>query len=127
MSIFSKIVAGEIPCHKVWEDEDHLAFLDIAPVTEGHTLVIAKKETDYIFDLPPDEHSALWEAARTVAGLIKERLGCARVTVAVVGWEVPHVHIHLIPTDSIRDVPFPPRMATDHDALSKTAAHLRGA
>lgn len=127
MTIFSKIVSGEIPCHKVWEDDDHLAFLDIAPVTEGHTLVITKRAVDYIFDLPPEEHSALWEATRAVAAIIKEKTGCARVTVAVVGWEVPHVHIHLIPTDSIKDVPFPPRMATDHEQLAKTAAHLRGA
>ena len=73
MTIFSKIVSGEIPCHKVWEDDDHLAFLDIAPVTEGHTLVITKREVDYIFDLPPEEHSALWEATRAVAAIIKEK------------------------------------------------------
>ena len=106
-SIFSRIVSGEIPCHKVWEDEAHLAFLDIRPVQPGHTLVIPKKEQDYIFDLDEQDHAALWTAARKVAAHLKEVIGCERVCTAVLGYEVPHAHIHLIPTNAISDFPWP--------------------
>jgi len=123
-SIFTKIVAGEIPCHKVWEDQDHFAFLDINPVTPGHTLVIPKKETSYIFDLDEAEHAALWTAAHKVARRLKERLGCARVCVAVLGYEVPHSHIHLLPTDSISEFPWPSGEAASQDELAAMAAKL---
>lgn len=102
-SIFSKIIAGEIPCHKVWEDEKHLAILDINPWTYGHTLVIPKAEHDYLFDLPPDEYAALHAAAQKVAQMLRAKLGCKRVCSMVVGYEVPHVHIHLLPTDQMSD------------------------
>jgi histidine triad (HIT) family protein len=107
-TLFTKIVAGEIPCQKVWEDEQHLAFLDIRPVQPGHTLVIPKREVGYLFDLEPEEYAALWEAVRTVEAKLKQQLGCARVVVTVIGWEVPHVHVHLIPTHTIHDVRMPP-------------------
>jgi len=109
-SIFSRIIAGEIPCHKVWEDDRHLAFLDINPWCEGHTLVIPKVEHEYLFDMPEDAYQALHGAAREVAGLLKSKLGCARVCSMVVGYEVPHVHIHLFPTNAMSD--FLPHGAT---------------
>ncbi|MBE7491425.1 MAG: HIT family protein [Planctomycetes bacterium] len=102
-TIFSRIVAGEIPCHRVWEDDKHLAFLDINPWCLGHTLVIPKTEHAYIFDMPEAEYTALHAAARKVAALLKQKLGCARVCSMVVGYEVPHVHIHLFPTNAMRD------------------------
>ena len=124
-SIFSKIVAGEIPCHKVWEDERHLAFLDINPCVAGHTLVIPRAEHEYLFDMPQHDYAALMSAAKTVAGLLKERLGCSRVCVSVVGYEVPHVHVHLIPTMSLGDIPIPPPMAEPGD-LAAIAARISG-
>ena len=102
-SIFSKIIAGEIPCHKVWEDDRHLAFLDINPWCYGHTIVIPKAEHSYLFDMPPAEYTALHAAAQGVAQLLKSRLQCARVCSMVVGYEVPHVHIHLFPSNAIKD------------------------
>lgn len=123
-SIFSRIVAGEIPCHTVWEDEDHLAFLDLRPKTPGHTLVIPKREVKYIFDLSDDQHAALWHAAHTVGRHLKERLACERVCVAVVGYEVPHVHIHLIPTNSIAEFGWAGGMPADKDDLTAMAAKL---
>ncbi|MBZ0136283.1 MAG: HIT family protein [Planctomycetes bacterium] len=102
-TIFSKIIAGEIPCHKVWEDDAHFAFLDINPWVEGHTLVIPKAEHDYLFDMDDDSYTALHLAAKTVANLLKDKLGCARVCTTVIGYEVPHVHIHLLPTNQMSD------------------------
>lgn len=102
-SIFSRIVAGEIPCHKVWEDDHHLAFLDINPWVEGHTLVIPKREQDYLFDMDDDAYAQLHLAAKQVAALLKAKLGCRRVCTMVIGYEVPHVHIHLLPTNHITE------------------------
>jgi histidine triad (HIT) family protein len=102
-TIFSKIVAGEIPCHKVWEDERHLAFLDINPWTYGHTLVIPKLEHEYLWDMPEDAFIALQRAAQTVAQLLKSKLQISRVCSMVVGYEIPHVHIHLLPTNAMSD------------------------
>jgi histidine triad (HIT) family protein len=124
-SLFTKIVKGEIPCHKVWEDDDHLAFLDINPISPGHTLVIPKREIDYLFDLGEAEHAALWTVAHGVAARLKETLGCARVCVAVLGYEVPHAHVHLIPTDSMAEFPWPGGKAADHAELAALAAKLR--
>ena len=123
-SIFSRIVAGEIPCHKVWEDDDHLAFLDMRPKTPGHTLVIPKRELAYVFDMDADAHAALWRAARTVARHLRERLGCQRVCVAVVGYEVPHVHVHLIPTNAIEDFGWSGGTPAEQDDLATMAARL---
>ncbi|QDU83572.1 HIT-like protein [Planctomycetes bacterium Pla163] len=103
-TIFDKILSGEIPCHRVWEDDEHLAFLDIQPRVPGHTLVIPKRPTDYLFDLDDASTAKLWIATKKVATLLKERLDCGRVCVSVVGWEVRHVHVHLFPTNSIADV-----------------------
>lgn len=125
-SIFSKIVAGEIPCHRVWEDEEHLAFLDIQPLSTGHTLVIPKREEDYLFDLSEHRAQALWRSAHQVAQVLKSKLGCARVAVLVLGYEVAHAHIHLIPCETEAAVLSPQRQATDHEALALLAAQLRG-
>lgn len=105
-SIFSKIVKGEIPAFKIAEDEKHLAFLDINPLRKGHTLVIPKKETNYLFDLSPEELSALWQFAQRVAKAIDKTISCERVGVAVIGLEVPHAHIHLIPINGVHDIDF---------------------
>ncbi|HMO39275.1 MAG TPA: HIT family protein [Saprospiraceae bacterium] len=105
-SIFSKIVQGEIPCHKIAETEDYLAFLDIRPVAKGHTLVITKKEVDYIFDVEDDLLSGLMVFAKGVAKAVQAVVPCERIGVAVIGLEVPHVHVHLIPINTIADLSF---------------------
>lgn len=105
-SIFSRIAAGEIPSYKVAEDENYYAFLDINPVQPGHTLVIPKREVDYIYDLPDDELAGLHLFAKRVAVAMRKALGCKKVGVAVIGLEVPHAHIHLIPINSEGDMRF---------------------
>jgi histidine triad (HIT) family protein len=102
-SIFSKIIAGDIPSYKVYEDEHVFAFLDINPMQKGHTLVVPKKEVDYLFDLDEDTYNTLFERSKYIANLLKEKLGCNRVMLLVVGYEVAHAHIHLIPTNSMDD------------------------
>ncbi|MCB9916734.1 MAG: HIT family protein [Planctomycetes bacterium] len=123
-TVFTKILAGEIPCQKVWEDEHHLAFLDIRPVQAGHTLVVPKREVSYLFDMAPDEYAALWSAVRTVEAKLRERLGCKRVVVSVIGWEVPHVHVHLIPTNTIHEVGMPPAAVLTDAEKAAVAAKL---
>ena len=105
-SIFSKIVAGDIPSYKVAEDENFLAFLDIFPLAKGHTLVIPKKETDYIFDMDSEEYNELWAFAQKVAKAQKKIIPCERIGVAVIGLEVPHAHIHLVPINGVSDIDF---------------------
>ena len=122
MTVFSKIVAGEIPCYKVAEDENFLAFLDINPLVEGHTLVIPKKEVDYIFDLDSDTYSGLMVFARKVAKAIKSTIDCKRVGVAVLGMEVPHAHIHLVPLRKESDLNFSnPKIELTNDNMNKIA------
>ena len=105
-TIFSKIIAGEIPCYKVAEDEKNFAFLDINPVNKGHVLVVPKTENDYIFNLSDDDYQSLTMFARRVAKAIDKALPCKRVGVAVIGLEVPHAHIHLIPIVEEKDMYF---------------------
>ena len=105
-SIFTKIVNGEIPSYKIAEDENHLAFLDAMPLVEGHTLVIPKKEIDLIFDLESEEFKNLWAFAQQVAKKLGAAIPCLRVGIAVVGIEVPHAHIHLVPMNSMKDLNF---------------------
>jgi histidine triad (HIT) family protein len=124
-SIFELIVAGEIPCHKIWEDDDHLAFLDINPRIEGHTLVIPKKPWFEVFAMDEDPYIALWSAARTVARHLQETTGCARVVIVVLGYEVEHVHIHLMPTNNLEDFPFPPVDQAALARIEETAQKLR--
>lgn len=105
-TIFTKIINGEIPCHKIAENEHFLAFLDVSPVAKGHTLVIPKKETDYIFDMEDDELAAVHLFAKRVAKALKSVVSCKKIGMAVVGLEVPHAHIHLIPMNTIGDLDF---------------------
>ena len=105
-SIFTKIANGEIPSYKVAGDDRHFAFLDINPVVPGHTLVIPRRETDYIFDLTDEEYTQLQLFAKRVAKAMKKALPCKRIGVAVMGMEVPHAHIHLIPLNSEGDMDF---------------------
>ena len=105
-SIFTKIIRGDIPCYKVDESEDCLAFLDINPNSYGHTLCILKKEIDYIFDLSDEEYLSLMKFSKRVALAIKKSVDCERVALSVVGLEVPHVHVHLIPINNMNDLNF---------------------
>ncbi len=124
-TLFSRIIAGEIPAHKVAEDERFLAFLDISPLKEGHTLVIPKREIDYIFDLPDDELAALHVFAKRVAKGVKAAIECRRVGVAVIGLEVPHAHIHLIPMQSVSDMNFAnPKLSPSPEELAATAERI---
>lgn len=106
MTIFSRIINGEIPCYKVAENEDFFAFLDINPVNWGHTLVVPKREVDYIFDLSDEELAAMTVFAKRVAAAIKETLPCKKVAMTVIGLEVPHTHIHLVPIKAESDMDF---------------------
>lgn len=105
-TIFSKIVKGEIPCHKIAETDDFLAFLDIRPLTKGHTLIIPKEEVDYLFDLKDETYIGLHVFAREVARALKAAIPCQRIATAVIGLEVPHAHIHLIPIQTMDDCNF---------------------
>lgn len=123
-SIFSLIVAGEIPCYKVAEDDRHLAFLDINPVTPGHTLVVPKREVDYLFDLPDDEYLALELFAKRVAKAIDATMPCKRVAEAVIGLEVPHAHIHLVPINTEGDLDFHNKTELSGDEMKSIAARI---
>lgn len=105
-TIFTRIINGEIPCYRIAEDERYFALLDINPLRAGHTLVVPKVETDYIFDLSDDQLSGLILFSKKVANAIRSAIPCNRIGVAVIGLEVPHVHIHLIPMDSMEDINF---------------------
>jgi len=105
-NIFAKIIKGDIPCHKVAEADKYLAFLDINPLAKGHTLVIPKEEVDYIFDIEDNLYSGLMLFSKKVALAIEQVIDCERIGVAVVGLEVPHAHVHLIPINHIEDISF---------------------
>lgn len=125
-SIFSKIIAGEIPCHKIAETEKYFAFLDIMPLANGHVLVIPKKETDYIFDIESEDYKGLWEFAQKVAKAIKKSIACKKVGVAVVGLEVPHAHIHLVPINSVEDMNFSkPKLKPSQEELAEIAEKIK--
>ena len=127
-SIFSRIVAGEIPCHKIAEDDRFLAFLDIMPLAEGHTLVIPKMEVDRYFDLPDDILRDINVFARDVALQLERAIPCERVGVAVIGLEVPHAHVHLIPLNGVADINFErPKLQLTQDELAATAEKIRQA
>ena len=127
-SIFTRIVNGEIPCHKICEDDNYLAFLDINPLVRGHTLVIPKKETDYIFDLDDDLLAGMAVFAKKVARAIDMVIDCKRVGVVVLGLEVPHAHIHLIPINSLYDTEFSrPKLKLSTEELKLIAEKIRNA
>lgn len=124
-TIFSRIIAGEIPSYKVAEDENYYAFLDINPLAEGHTLVVPKKEIDYLFDLDDETLAGMMVFAKSVAGRIKRKIACKKVAVVVLGLEVPHAHIHLIPINSENDVDFhKEKLKLTPEAFEKIAAEL---
>ena len=120
-SIFTKIVNGEIPCYKVAETADFLAFLDVNPNTKGHTLCIPKKEVDKIFDLDESLYNGLMSFSRTVALAIEKTIPCKRVGVSVIGLEVPHVHVHLIPLHTMEDVRFTTKTTLTKEEFEATA------
>lgn len=121
-TIFSKIIAGEIPCHKVAETENHLAFLDIRPLVEGHTLVIPKQELDYIFDMEDDALAGLMIFAKKVSRALETVIPCKKIGIAVIGLEVPHVHIHLAPINHVGDINFAkPALQLSADQLAEIA------
>ncbi|MFB5945659.1 HIT family protein [Albibacterium profundi] len=127
-TIFSKIISGEIPAHKVAETNDFLAFLDINPLTHGHVLVIPKKETDYIFDMNDDEYIGIWMMAKIISAGIKEAFPCEKVGIAVVGLEVAHTHIHLIPINEVNDMDFSrKKLQLTDEELAADALKIRSA
>ena len=127
-SIFSKIIAGDIPCYKVAEDEHFFAFLDINPLVKGHTLVVPKREVDYIFDLQDEELAAFHVFAKSVASAIEQAIPCKRVGVAVMGLEVPHAHIHLIPINKESDMIISnPKMKLSDSEFASIAESIRKA
>ena len=124
-TIFSKIISGEIPAHKVAETSEYLAFLDINPLREGHVLVIPKIDVDYIFDLDDDVYSGLMIFAKIVAKAIKKAIPCTKVGLTVIGLEVPHAHVHLIPIDGIADMDFSqPKLKPTEKELSEVALRI---
>ena len=126
-TLFTRIVSGEIPCHKIMEDEKYLAFLDIRPVHPGHTLVIPKREINYLFDIDDDLLSGLMIFAKKVSKKIRKVIPCARIGVMVAGIEVPHAHIHLIPIQSVKDLNFALAKPMSHEELAVIAEKIRQA
>lgn len=128
MDIFSKIAAGEIPSYKVAENDKFYAFLDINPLVKGHTLVIPRREVDYIFDMPDDELAEFQVFAKKVAVAIKKAFPCIKVGMAVLGLEVPHAHIHLVPMNSEKDMLFSnPKLKLSDDEFKEIAAKINAA
>ena len=127
-SIFSKIVSGDIPAFKITEDKNHLAFLDVFPLAYGHVLVIPKKETDYIFDIDSDEYLELFRFAQKIAKVMDKVIVCKRIGIAVIGLEVPHAHIHLVPLNNISDINFErPKLNFSEEKMEEIAQKIRAA
>jgi histidine triad (HIT) family protein len=125
-SIFSRIIAGELPCHKIAESDRYFAFLDIHPVAKGHTLVIPKEETDYLFDLEDDALGGLMSFAKRIARALDQAIDCKRVGLMVIGTEVPHAHLHLIPFEQERQVSvMAPKLKFTPEELAEIAASIR--
>ena len=125
-SIFTKIIKGDIPSYKILENEDFISFLDINPIKEGHTLVVPKLQVDYIYDLPSDVFSGLFNFSKIVAQKIKGAIECDRIGISVVGLEVPHAHIHLIPINEISDMSFEsPRIHPSKIELNKILKKIK--
>lgn len=124
-TIFTRIVNGEIPCYKIAEDDKYFAFLDINPIREGHTLVITKQETDYIFDLDDSTLAGLIVFSKKISKAISSAIPCARIGVAVVGLEIPHTHIHLVPIDTVQDLDFKnPKLRFTPEQFRETAEKI---
>jgi len=125
-TIFTKIIHGEIPCHKILEDDRHLAFLDIRPIKEGHALVIPKEEIDYLFDMDDSALADLIIFAKKVAVMIEAKIPCRKIGVMVCGIEVPHTHIHLVPFNEISDLNFALAKEVPQERLAEVGALIRG-
>ncbi len=124
-TLFTKIIKGEIPCYKIAEDERYFAFLDVNPLMAGHTLVVPKAETDYIFDLADSELSGLVLFSKKVAMAIEKAIPCVRIGVAVIGLEIPHVHIHLVPMNTMSDLNFKnPKLKFTSEEFNKIAKRI---
>lgn len=124
-TVFSKIINGEIPSYKVHENDEFIAFLDVFPVSKGHVLVIPKKETDYIFDIEDSAYSRMWQFAKKVAEALKLSINCKRIGISVIGLEVAHAHIHLIPIDNLEDMNFSkPKMSFSKHEFEEIAKSI---
>lgn len=125
-SVFTRIISGEIPSFKIAEDDRFFAFLDISPLAKGHTLVVPKQETDYIFDIDDAQHKDLWDFAKRVAKAVKNAVPCKRIGIAVIGLEVPHAHIHLIPMNKVSDMNFAsPKLSFPPTEMEEIAQKIR--
>ena len=126
-SIFTRIINGEIPAHKIYEDDRVIAFLDTHPLFEGHTLVVPKKQVDHIWDMEPEDYTSLWEVVRKIGDHIRTVIGCTRLGVEVEGFGVPHCHVHLIPIYHSNDLKKfqDHNLEPDHEALARVASMLR--
>lgn len=126
-SIFTKIINDEIPCHKIAENDQFLAFLDVFPLVKGHVLVVPKREEDYIFDLTDDELAGLMLFAKSIAPAIKAAVPCKRLGISVIGLEVPHAHVHLLPMQTVNDTNFTqPKLKISNEELAEIAEKIRG-
>jgi histidine triad (HIT) family protein len=124
-SIFSRIIRGEIPCYKIAENDNYFAFLDINPLRAGHTLVVPKRETDYIFDLEDEYLAGMVVFSKKIAVAIRKAIPCNRIGVAILGLEVPHAHIHLVPMDTMDDINFKnPKLKFSPDEFKGTASKI---
>jgi len=126
-SIFSKIIAGEIPCYKIAEDNHHIAFLDVNPNSKGHTLCVPKKEVDEIFDLDPQDYMELMNFSRKIALAMRSVIPCKRIGMTVIGLEVPHTHVHLIPLNGMEDATFGKKETIDAEEMSALATKIAAA
>ncbi|MCL7762365.1 HIT family protein [Polaribacter sp. Z014] len=124
MSIFTKIIEGEIPCYKVAEDDNYIAFLDINPNAKGHTLVVPKKEENKLFDLSKEDYLSLMDFSYRVAEALEKAVSCKRVCMSVIGLEVPHVHVHLVPTNAMADMQFNQKVKLTNDEFVALAASI---
>ncbi|MDB2326015.1 HIT family protein [Flavobacteriaceae bacterium] len=126
-SIFSKIIAGEVPCYKIAEDNHHIAFLDVNPNAKGHTLCVPKKEVDKIFDLDPQDYMELMNFSRKIALAMRSVIPCKRIGMTVIGLEVPHTHVHLIPLNGMDDATFGKKETIDAEEMSALATKIAAA
>jgi histidine triad (HIT) family protein len=124
-SIFSKIIAGEIPCFRIAENEEFFSFLDVRPMQKGHVLVVPKNEVDYLFDMDSEEYQRFFLFARLVADAIKKAVPCKKVGLAVVGLEVPHAHIHLVPLNEVGDMVFGKNLDVSKEEMEKIAKDIK--
>ena len=123
-SIFSKIIEKEIPCHLVAEDQSSIAFMDINPISKGHVLVVPKKEINYLFDLDNHTYHALWDFTKKVSFALKKTIACKRIGISVIGFEVPHAHIHLVPINKMSDMNFNNKKSISSISLKEIAKEI---